>query len=162
MPNIRLSNLIIFLGCLGLIVVGLYMDQVMALEPCPLCITQRIFIILTGCIALIASVHNPLHWGRKLYSALGAIAAVAGGYFSSHHLWLQSLPPEDVPACGPGLSYILEAFPLREALELLLRGNGNCAEVSWTFLSLSIPGWTLIAFSGLALMHIYQALRANP
>lgn len=161
MPSIRFINLIIFAGCTGLMLVGVYMDHVMDLEPCPLCITQRIFIVLTGCIALLAFIHHPMDWGRRVYSLLGALAAIGGGYFSSHHLWLQSLPPEDVPACGPGLAYMFDAFPLQEAIALLLKGDGNCAEVSWTLFGLSIPAWTLIAFAGLTLLHLYQAFRSN-
>ncbi len=159
MPSIRFFNLIIFLGCAGLIATGLYMEHILSLAPCPLCITQRIFIILTGFIGLIACLHNPIDWGRRAYGLLGVIAASAGGYFSAHHVWLQSLPPEDVPACGPGLKYMFEAFPLQEAVSLLLQGDGNCAEVSWTLFSLSIPAWTLVAFIGLALLHFYQIFR---
>lgn len=160
MPSIRFINLILFAGCTGLILIGLYMDHIMDLEPCPLCITQRIFIILTGCIALLAFFHHPAGWGRRVYGLMGALAAIAGGYFSSHHLWLQSLPADEVPACGPSLAYMFDAFPLQEALALLLQGDGNCAEVSWTLFSLSIPAWTLVAFSGLALLHLYQAFRS--
>ncbi len=159
MPNSRQTNLILFLGCLGLILTGMYMQHVMQLEPCALCITQRVFIIAVGILGLVAFLHNPQILGLRIYAGLGLLAAVIGGGFSSRQIWLQNLPADQVPACGPGLDYILESFPLRQALELLLRGDGNCAEVAWTFLSVSIPGWTLVAFVGLAAINLWQALR---
>lgn len=159
MPNLRQTNLIVFLGCAGLILTGIYMQHVMGLEPCALCITQRVFIIAVGVVGLVAFMHNPQRLGSRVYAGLGVLAAVIGGGFSSRQIWLQSLPADQVPACGPGLNYILETFPLRQALEVLLRGDGNCAEVVWTFLGISIPGWTLVAFCGLAAINLWQALR---
>ena len=86
---------------------------------------------------------------------------IIGGGFSSRQVWLQSLPPDQVPACGPDLSYLIENFPLKEAFMVLLRGDGNCAEVTWTFLGVSIAGWTLVAFSGLMLINLWQWVRAE-
>jgi disulfide bond formation protein DsbB len=76
-------------------------------------------------------------------------------------LYLQSLPAEQAPACGPGLGYMLENFPFMQALEIMLKGDGNCATVVWTFIGISIPGWTLIAFIGLAAISIWQLVRKN-
>ncbi|GAB2189843.1 disulfide bond formation protein B [Sessilibacter sp. MAH2] len=161
LPGIRLTNFIIFLGCVGLMLVGLYMQYFMGLVPCALCITQRVFIIATGLWALIAvAVHHPV-WARRTLAVLGILSSIAGGFFSSRQLWLQSLPEGQAPACGPSLNYLLDAFPLQEALTLLLRGDGNCAEISWTFLGISIPGWTLVAFIGLVLFNLWQLLRRN-
>ncbi len=161
MPNIRLTNLIIFFGCFGLILTGLYMQHRMGLEPCALCITQRVFIIATGVVALIAFLHHPRRTGLRIYATLGALTAIIGGSFSSRQIWLQSLPEDLAPACGPGIQYMLENFPFTQALELLLRGDGNCAEIVWTFLGFSIPVWTLVAFFGLLCLNIWQWLRAN-
>lgn len=161
LPSIRLTFLILAAGCLGLILTGLYMQHVMGLAPCALCVTQRIFIIAVGVIALLAFIHNPNTKGRRIYASIGALLAVGGGYFSSHHMWLQSLPADEAPACGPGLEYILETFPLQEALTVLLRGDGDCAEVVWSFLGLSIAGWTLVAFTGLLLINLWQLLRKS-
>ena len=146
-------------GCLDLIIVALIMQEFMGLEPCPLCITQRVCIILVGVLALIAALHNPKALGQRFYAAGMAIFAIAGGFFASRQLWLQGLPEDEVPACGPSISYVLETFPLLEALEVLLSGDGNCAEVAWTFLGLSIPGWTLIAFAGLLLIALWQLIQ---
>lgn len=161
LPGIRLTNFVVFLGCVGLMAVGLYMQHFMDLVPCALCITQRIFIIATGAWALIGVLAHNLVPLRKILSFLAVISAITGGFFSSRQLWLQSLPEDQVPACGPSFDYLIEAFPLQEALTVLMRGDGNCAEVSWTFLGISIPGWTLVAFIGLALINIWQLIRRN-
>ena len=157
----RQTNLIIFLGCAALILVGVYLEHVMKLLPCPLCITQRAFIDACGLVALIAFIHNPSARGIRIYAIVGIIAAAGGAYFAQHHMWLQSLPADQAPACGPGLAYMIEAFPLMEAFQLLLQGDGTCTQVHKIF-GLTIPGWTLIAFSGLILINLYQALRKAP
>lgn len=158
-PSIRHTNLIIFLGCLGLILVGVFYEHVMKYEPCPLCITQRAFFNLIGILGLIAFLHNPKFKGLKIYAVLGILAALGGGYFAQHQLWIQSLPADQVPACGPGLAYMFEAFPFMEAVKLLLQGDGSCAEVH-KILGLSFAGWSLIAFVGLGLINLWQLVRA--
>ena len=105
---------------------------------------------------LVAGIHNPGCTGRKIYSISAAICALLGASISTRHVWLQNLPPEEVPECGPGLAYIFENFPLTETLKLMLNGTGECAEVLWTFLGLSIPGWTLVAFLMLATLSALQ------
>lgn len=156
--SIRKTNLIIFLGCVFLILVGVYLEHVMKLNPCPLCIIQRVFINAVGLLALVAFIHNPAQRAARYYAFAGIAAAIGGAYFSQHHLWLQSLPPDQVPACGPGLSYMFEVFPFMDAFKLLLQGDGTCAQIH-KILGLSIPGWTLIAFIGLALINIFQVFR---
>ncbi len=158
--SVRGINFMIFISCALLILIGIYMEHVMRLIPCPLCITQRAFINLTGILALVAFIHNPETKGRRIYAALGTVAALGGAYFAGHHVWLQSLPADQAPACGPGLAYMFETFPLMEAFTLLLQGDGSCA-VSHPFLGWTIPGWTLIAFIGLALINLYQLMRKN-
>lgn len=161
LPSARLTFLLLFLGCTGLMLVGFYMQYVMDLYPCPLCITQRVFIVAVGVMGLLGFIINPKTMGRRILGVCGLIFAVAGGSFSSRQLWLQSLPPDQVPACGPDIGYLMENFPLMDALSVLLRGDGNCAEVSWSFLGVSIPGWTLVAFIGLAAFNIWQILRKH-
>ena len=102
---------------------------------------------------------NPGKIGRKIFGILGILFAVIGGSFSTRQLWLQSLPEDQVPACGPDIGYLLDNFPLMDALSVLLRGDGNCAEVTWTFLGVSIAGWTLVAFVGLVGFNLWQVLR---
>lgn len=161
LPSARLTNLLIFLGCCGLMSVGFIFQFALDLEPCPLCITQRFFITLTGLLALAAFVHNPQQTGLRIYAASTTLGAAIGGGFSSRQLWLQGLPPDQVPACGPSLGYMFETFPFMEAVSVLLNGNGNCAEVVWTFLGISIPGWTLVAFSGLVIISLWQLFRKS-
>lgn len=158
-PSIRQTNLIVFLGCAASMLVAAYMEHVMGLAPCPLCITQRVFMVLVGVLALLAFLHNPGKSGRRIYAGLGVLAAIIGGGFSSRQLWLQSLPEDQVPACGPGLAYMFESYPFMEAFEVLMRGDGNCAKVDWSLLGISIAGWTLVAFIVLALINIYQLVR---
>lgn len=161
LPSSRQTFLLIFLGCTGLILTGLYMQYVMDLYPCPLCITQRLFIIAVGLTGLLGFIVNPHTRIRKILGVFGVLFAVIGSCFSIRQLWLQSLPEDKVPACGPDINYLLENFPLMDALSVLLRGDGNCAEVVWTFLGISIPGWTLVAFIGLASFNLWQILRRN-
>lgn len=139
-----------------------YLQQTLGLPPCPLCVTQRGFVILVGLFALVAAVHNPPGWGRRVYAGLCLLAAVGGGAVAGRHVWLQQLPPELTPACGPSLSYMLETLPLAETLQLVMMGDGNCAETVWTLLGLSIPEQTLALFAVLAAIALLQLLRGRP
>ena len=149
LPSSRTIFLIVFLGCTGLMGVALFMEHVMGLEPCNLCILQRVAVIATAFITLIAAIHGPAVTGIKTYASLGMLASATGAGVSGRQLWLQSLPPEQVPACGPSLDYLIDVFPLTEVLSMVLAGDGDCAEVVWSFLGISIPGWTLVGFFGL-------------
>ena len=151
----------IFIGVVCLLGFGYYLQYVEGLEPCPLCITQRFFLFTSGGLGLIALLHNPSALGTKLYAAIGALLAGAGAGFASRQLYLQSLPADQAPACGPSIDFIFQTFPLTDALGILLRGDGNCAEVAWRFLGLSIPGWTVITFSCLALAWLLQLRNHN-
>ncbi len=159
LPTIRQTSLIIFIGCVGLILTALGFQKFLGLAPCPLCITQRIFVIAVGLIALIAFFHSPADTGRRVYAFGGIAMALAGAGFSGRHLYLQGLPPDQLPSCGPSLDYMFETFPFMEALEILLMGDGNCGEVMWSLFGLSMPAWVLIAFVGLALINVWQLLR---
>jgi len=155
----RIESRVVFLGifavCAAMMAFGYCLQFAVGLEPCPLCITQRFFLSAVGICALVAGLHAPQATGLRIYAALSLMLCVTGGGFSSRHVWLQSLPPDQVPACGPGVAYMFESFPLTEALQILVRGDGNCAEVDWSFLGLSIPAWTLVSFTMLALVLIF-------
>ena len=144
---IRLFYPAVFLGCSGLLGFGLYLEHVQGLEPCPLCIFQRIAYILVALVALAATIHDPRSWGRYVYSGLMLITAGTGLGIAGRQTWLQHLPPDKVPACGPGLEYMLEVFPLADALKMVLSGSGECAEVQWTFSGFSIAEWSVVCFS---------------
>jgi disulfide bond formation protein DsbB len=149
-------------ACAALMAAALYLQHVLRLDPCPLCIFQRIFVILLGVVMLVAAVHDPRGVGRRVYGALVMLLSVLGVAVAGRHVWLQHLPADQVPECGPGLEYMLNAFPLTEALSMVFRGSGECAEVQWTFLTLSIPEWTLIVFLGLAAFAAYLLLTRRP
>lgn len=159
-PGNRLLNFGVFATCVVTIGIALYMEHVMLLSPCGLCITQRVFVILCGFTCLASALHNPGPSGQRLYAFGGASMCVFGSYFAGRQIWLQHLPEDQVPACGPGLTYIYENFPILETLNFLLKGDGNCAEVSWRFLGLlSIAEMSMIAFVFLFSVCLFIAFR---
>ena len=143
-----------FLICVALIATALAMQYAMKLEPCPLCIFQRVFVIALAAVVLVAAVHDPAPAGRRVYGVLIVVLGVLGMVVAGRHVWLQNLPADRVPECGPGLEYLLDAFPLMEALSIVFRGSGECADVQWVFLGLTIPGWTLVIFIGFTIFGV--------
>lgn len=148
-----------FLLCAAMLSIAGYFQFIDNLEPCPLCILQRVFTLLVGSVLLIAVLHNPKNLGVRVYGGIAGLLALLGASISMRHLWLQSLPADQVPSCGPGLNFMLDNFPLGDTINMVLRGSGECAEVLWTFLGISIPGWTLLAFILLAILSISQLFR---
>lgn len=140
--------------CAGAMGFALYLQYVEGLEPCPMCVFQRVAMIACGVIMLLAAVVGPQGWGRWAYAVAAAMAAGAGGGVAARHVWLQSLPPDQVPACGPALDYLMDVMPVFEVVQTVLRGDGNCAIIDWSFLGLSLPGWTLVGFVALALWSL--------
>ena len=143
----RLFYLAVFFACLSLLGFGLYLEHAQGIEPCPLCAFQRMCYIAITIITLVAAIHNADSWMRYIYSGLTLIASLIGVGIAGRQVWLQHLPADQVPACGPGLEYMMEVFPFMEAMQMIISGSGECAEVHWTFLSLSIAEWSLICFS---------------
>lgn len=146
MSSTRKLYLLGFIFSSALVGIALYMQYVMLLEPCPLCILQRMAVMLVAGLFLLAFLVNPKYTASKFFSGLISLVVIAGGAVSARHIWLQNLPPEEVPSCGPGFDFIVGNFPLKDAFNMIFSGSGECAEVSWQFLGLSIPAWTLIAF----------------
>jgi protein dithiol:quinone oxidoreductase len=143
--NRRKSNLLAAAACFAMIGYALYTQRHDALEPCPLCIFQRVAIMATGLAFLVAAAlpARPAAsgWLASLFTTLtaGAAAGIAG-----RHVYIQSLPSGQVPSCGATLDYMREVFPFTEVLKKVLTGSGECAKVDWTFLGLSMPGWVLV------------------
>jgi len=137
----------------GMLCIALHMEFIMGLAPCPLCMMQRFWMALTGLVAYISLLHNP-RWG--IYPVLGIGTALTGAYFSGKQLWLQSLPEDKVPACGPDLQYMLDSFPLSDVWVAMTAGTGDCAKVAWSLLGISIPGWTLLGFALLTVCLVLQ------
>lgn len=161
MPSTRLVNLYIFLFCVCVLGIAYYMELGMLLEPCPLCITQRLFFAAAGIVALLAFLHNPANKGKMVYGFLSAAFALGGAGFAIRQIWLQGLPKDQIPSCGPSLSYMVQEFPFAEVLSVMLSGDGNCAEISWQdpILNMSIPQWSLVGFIMLTVLCCYQAFR---
>ncbi len=163
LPGNRIINIGVFLACVITIGIVLYMEHVMLLSPCGLCITQRVFVILCGLTCLASAIHNPGPQGQKLYAFAGASMCIFGSYFAGRQIWLQHLPEDQVPACGPGLTYIYENFPFMETLNFLLKGDGNCAEVQFRLFGVfSIPEMAMIAFVLLFSICMFIAFRQQP
>jgi len=161
-----LSPRLVFFGLAALTVISMvfamfYLEDQLGLAACPLCMTQRAFMVLVGFFALIGALHNPSGWGRRVYGVLCSLAAITGGAVAARHVWLQHLPADQVPACGPSLNYMLETLPFSETLSIVLMGDGNCADTVWTFMGLSIPEQTLALFLVVTIISLWQTLRSR-
>ena len=143
----------------GLFGAALYLQYVLHHEPCPLCMIQRFIFIALLVLFVLAALHNPKRLGAKIYAALITLTALSGVGVASRHIWIQNLPKDQVPACGPGLDYMLENFPMSEVLKELMHGSGECAEKGWTFLTLTIPELSLIWYVLLGAWAVMIALR---
>jgi len=162
-----LSPRLVFLGLVLLAIISMlfarvFLEAFLDLAACPLCMTQRVFVVGWGAIAFVALLHNPSGWGNRVYAGLCALSATIGGAVAARHVWLQHLPEDQVPACGPSLEYMLETLPFSETLSLVLMGDGNCAETLWTFMGLSIPEQTLLLFIVATLICLWQTFRTYP
>jgi protein dithiol:quinone oxidoreductase len=141
-----------FLVCAGLIAYALYAQFHLNLDPCPLCIFQRIGIAAVGVLFLIAALHNPRGWGTRVYATLIAVAALITIAVAARQLYIQHLPPGAIPSCGAPLSMMLKFMPLTAVIRKVLTGSGECSVINWRFLGLAMPAWVLIwaAFLGAA------------
>jgi len=154
---IRLLSLAIAIASiLAVLIAVLFFQKTLGLSPCPLCITQRLFVMSIGFTALLAFVHMPGPGFHRIYSIIGLVLSIGGAGVAARHVWLQHLPEHLVPACGPGLSYMFETMPFLEALKVLFQGDGDCADISWSLMGISIPGWTFLLFSVLAFLNAAQ------
>ncbi len=164
----RLANFLTFGVCAALMAYALYSEHVLGLYPCPLCIFQRMAVIGLGLVALIAALHNPKGGGRYVYAGLGALLGGLGMAVAGRHVWLQSLPADQVPSCGgASLEYLMETVGFLNALSEILTASGECAEVTWQFLSLSMPMWVLISLAALVSWFLlanvrFRASRRDP
>ena len=157
----RLGYLIGFLISGGLILYALYLQYYEYQNPCPLCILQRVVYFALMGIFLLAALHGPRRTGAVVYSTLLVLISLAGVGIASRHVWLQHLPKDKVPECGPGLAYILDRFPLLNAFEKIFRGSGECAEVGWRLFGLSVAEWSLVWFVLLGGYAVFVAASAR-
>jgi disulfide bond formation protein DsbB len=153
----RVANGLGVAAVVGLMSYALYAQYIVGLEACPLCILQRMALIALGFVFAVAALHAPVGAGARAYAVLGALAALTGLGISGWHVYIQNLPPAEVPACGPGFDYIMDAFGWLGGLRMIFTGSGECAVVNWTFLGLSMPAWVFIWFVALGALVV----RAN-
>jgi disulfide bond formation protein DsbB len=143
----RAQCLLGFAVCAALLAFALYTEKYLGLVPCPLCIFQRIGFIALGVVFLLAGLFAPRGaGGRRAWGVLALLVVAAGLYVAGRHVWIQHLPADQVPMCGPTLDFLLEAFPLTSVIRTVLTGSGECARVAWTFLGMSMPEWSLVWF----------------
>jgi disulfide bond formation protein DsbB len=155
-----LTGLLICAG--ALLYAVLWLQGQRGLEPCPLCVLDRVVFAAVGVVFLLSTLHAPRGRGQRVYAGLALVPIAFGLAVGGRHLWLQSLPPGQVPACGPTLGYMVDNFPLQRIVDLVLRGSGSCADIQWQFLGLSIPAWTFILFVLLALIALVLLFKPRP
>jgi disulfide bond formation protein DsbB len=155
----RRGNLLGFAACAALLAYAYYAQFVLHLEPCPLCIFQRVGVFAIGVVFVLAAAHDPVSWARRAYASLLAVAALATIGVALRHLYIQHLPEGSVPACGASLDFMLKVFSLSEVLVKVLTGSGECAKVTWQFLGLAMPAWVLIAALILGAYGVWNNLR---
>jgi disulfide bond formation protein DsbB len=141
----RTGNFLGLLACAGLIAYALYAQYVTGLEPCPLCILQRVSVITAGLLFLVALLHNPGDIGARVYGVLIDLSALLGILVAARHIWIIAQPPGAVAECGASLEYMMDVLPLHEVLGKVLTGSGECAKIDWQFLGLNMPTWVLMA-----------------
>jgi protein dithiol:quinone oxidoreductase len=147
-------NLACALACAGLLGYALYAEKVLGLQPCPLCMFQRVCIGALGILFLIAGLHRVRYYGAIVYGAFILVVAGAAIWVAGRHVWIQAQPPGTVPACGAPLDALMEMFPLLEVVRKVMTGGGECGTIDWTFLGLSMPMWVLISAVALALVGL--------
>jgi disulfide bond formation protein DsbB len=158
----RLGNILGFAACAALLGYAYFAQFVLHLEPCPLCIFQRVGVFAVGLAFLIAAAHDPVGQGRRAYAALIALTALATAGIAARHLYIQSLPEGSIPSCGASLEFMFKIFSFSQVLIKVLTGSGECARVTWAFLGIAMPGWVLIAAAVLGAYGLWVNLRRQP
>lgn len=161
MLSTRLMFVLAAAGSAVLMLIALFFQHGLGLEPCPLCYVQRGEVILFGLIALLACLHNPARLGRRIYALLMLFSAALGMATAGRQIWLQHLPEDQLPGCLPPLEFMLNTLPLQDVLSKMLYGSSDCAEVGWTFLGLNIAEMSFISFSLMLLWSLWLLLRRN-
>ena len=159
--NPRLLHALPALACAGLLGFGYYLQYFDGQDPCPLCLVQRGFYYGVIVVFTVAALHGPKKTANAVYCAAATLLSLGGLGVAGRHVWLQHLPADQVPACGPDLFFMMENVPLSRTLEKLFMGSGQCAEVTWRFLGLSIAEWSLACFAGLAAYTVWLMFSAR-
>jgi len=159
--NTRSLYFLGFCFCLIMMAYALYAEYQLLLTPCPLCVLQRIAVSITGIIFLVAAIQNPIKFTQNIYTLFLIFFSLSGAGVAGWHIWLQNLPADKVPSCGPGFDYIIGNFPLSDALLLIFSGSGECASIDWSFMTLSMPAWVLVCCLGLSYLSVYIYARSS-
>ena len=152
-----------FAVCIALLAYAYFVQFQLGIEPCPLCIFQRLAFIAIALIFLVGAIANPRAGGRKAYALLVLFGAMAGVGIAAYHLWVQHLGPDPMAGCTPGWNYMVENYSLRYAwsktLEHAFTGHADCAEINWTFLGLAMPFWTLVCYVGIGAGAVWAGFK---
>ena len=152
----NLQVFLVIMTAIGMSFALFFLQRYMGFSPCPLCIFQRIGLMIMGGFALIAAIFDPKSKIVRLLLWLGSLAGIGwAAVVAGRHVWLQHLPADQVPSCGPGLDYWLDTLPMQQVLKEVFAGSGECASIEWTFMGLSIPEQSLILFSILIVVHVF-------
>ena len=157
----RIVFAVIFLACASLIALAIYLQEELGLEPCPMCILQRYAFVAIGAVALAAAIHGPRGIALKTYALLVTLLSIAGGGGAIRHSYLQHFPPK-VEACGTDLEFLVNTFPISQALPKIFAGTGSCSKVDWTLLGLSIPEWAIVWFAIFVAASLWAAFLRKP
>ena len=157
----RIIYLAVFLACTGLLAAAYYFEYALYMDPCPLCIMQRIAVFIVGIAGLLGFLLGHNQVARIATSVIMSLGALLGIGVAARHVWIQSLPADQVPTCGPSLEYMVDTLPWAEVLTVMLRGNGNCADAHWSLFGLSMPQWVLVWFVGFTVVGIYLAVTSK-
>jgi disulfide bond formation protein DsbB len=152
-------SLAVFVSCAALLAGAYYFEYILYMDPCPLCIMQRIAVLLVGIAGLLGFLLARNQIAQLASGVFMLLSAVLGMGVAGRHVWIQSLPADQVPTCGPSLEYMVDTLPWAEVLTVMLRGNGNCADSHWAFLGLSMPQWVLVWFVGFAVVATFLVIK---
>ena len=144
-----------FFACASGVVAAFYLEHVAAGAPCPLCFIQRALLLACSGICLVAALHKPGRSGWRVYSGVLLGVALAGAAIAARQVWLQDSPPEDLTSCVANLQHLLDTQPYLKVVYLILVGAAGCAEITWSLFGISVPEWSLLAFSGISLFALY-------
>ncbi len=159
LSSTRAVDLFAFFICCGLVMFSFYLEVYVGLALCPLCVIQRVLILLLGLLFLFGSLIDFRKTGRRVYHFIIFLVAVLGVIVAGRHVWLTSLPQGQAPPCGAGISYMLQVLPVNKVIEIIFQGSGDCDKITWTFLNLSIPNCALIFFIFFALLALWQVAK---
>nr|WP_062379649.1 disulfide bond formation protein B [Pseudomonas abietaniphila] len=147
-----------FFACVSIVGAALYLEHRVVFAPCPLCLVQRVLFGLFAAVCLVAAAHCPQRRGWRLYSAALVVVSLAGVATAARQVWLQASPPEDIASCLGNLQNMLDTMPFLKVISEILAGHADCSEITWSLFGISIPEWSLLAFSGLSLFALYYLL----